>query len=188
MNDISLPSQVRRCLDALTGAGYSAHVVGGCVRDALLGRVCEGWPGDWDICTSALPQEVEAVFTGLRLLPTGARHGTLTLLDNGLPVEITTLRRDGDYADHRRPDRVDFTADLCEDLARRDFTVNAMAYHPADGLIDPFGGREDIAAGVLRCVGAANARLGEDALRILRLFRFVSQLGFAPDEADFLMP
>ena len=175
---ISIPPAVLRCLAALEAAGYSANIVGGCVRDSLMGRV----PHDWDVCTCALPDEVARVFEAGRIIPTGIKHGTLTLLDGDMSIEITTLRRDGDYLDHRRPVGVSFTGDLREDLARRDFTVNAMAFHPERGLCDPFGGEGDIGARVLRCVGEPERRFSEDALRILRLFRFASQLSFAPHE------
>lgn len=174
---ISLPAPVAECVAALGQAGHSAHIVGGCVRDSLMGRL----PSDWDVCTSALPEEAQAVFAVHKVIPTGIRHGTITLLMGEMPIEITTLRRDGDYLDHRRPQSVSFTDSLAEDLARRDFTVNAMAYHPKEGLIDPFGGAADLRAGVLRCVGDPRLRFDEDALRILRLFRFVSQLGLEPE-------
>ncbi len=164
-------------METLQASGYSAHLVGGCVRDSLMGRR----PCDWDICTSALPQQVMDAFPGRKVLPTGIRHGTVTLVEEGGPLEITTLRRDGDYLNHRHPRTVEFTPSLEEDLARRDFTVNAMAYAPYEGVTDPFGGREDLKAGVLRCVGNSLQRFDEDALRILRLFRFASQLSFEPE-------
>jgi len=174
---IAMPDFVLECISLLETSGHTAHIVGGCVRDSLLGHV----PADWDICTSALPGQMQAAFKNkVRTLPTGLKHGTLTLLGKDMSVEATTLRRDGEYLDHRRPDTVDFTLSLEEDLARRDFTVNAMAYHPRDGLCDPFGGQDDMSAGILRCVGNPLNRFEEDALRILRLFRFVSQLGFEP--------
>lgn len=174
---ISIPEPVERCLLDLHKSGYSAHVVGGCVRDALMGRD----PHDWDVCTSALPEEAMEVFAADRVIPTGLQHGTITLVLGGIPIEITTLRRDGDYLDHRRPASVSFTDDLLEDLARRDFTVNAMAYCPEEGLTNPFGGGQDLENQILRCVGEPQTRFEEDALRILRLFRFISQLGFAPE-------
>jgi len=149
------------------------------VRDSLLGVA----PADWDICTSALPGEVCACFTGCKVIPTGLAHGTVTVLMNGRPAEITTFRSDGDYLDHRRPSSVDFSVSLREDMARRDFTVNAMAYSPAEGLVDLFGGAGDLAQRRLRCVGDPAARFCEDALRILRLFRFSAQLNFSIEPA-----
>jgi len=168
-------------METLAASGYSAHLVGGCVRDSLMGRQ----PSDWDICTSALPEQVIAAFPHHKVLPTGIGHGTVTVMMDGNPVEITTLRRDGEYLDHRHPQTVEFTDSLKEDLARRDFTVNAMAYAPQEGLTDPFGGADDLKAGLLRCVGNPRQRFDEDALRILRLLRFASQLSFQP-ESDTL--
>lgn len=169
-------------MDKLTGQGYSAHLVGGCVRDSLLGRS----PSDWDVATSALPHQVQEVFAGSKVLLTGERHGTVTLVEGGMPIEITTLRRDGEYLDHRRPVEVSFTRSLEEDLARRDFTVNAMAYHPLEGLCDPFGGQDDLERRRLRCVGEPRCRFEEDALRMMRLFRFSSQLSFELEEETLL--
>lgn len=172
---LTLPAAVRDILDRLNDAGYEAYAVGGCVRDSLLGRE----PHDWDVTTSALPEETRAVFSHRRVLDTGLRHGTLTVLAaDGLPVEITTYRVDGPYTDSRRPDSVAFTRSLREDLARRDFTINAMAYHPREGLVDYFSGRADLEAGRICCVGDPDRRFGEDALRILRALRFASVLGF----------
>ena len=165
-------------LSRLRDAGYDAYVVGGCVRDALLGRAAH----DWDICTAALPSQTHAVFAGLDVRDTGLRHGTVTLVIDREPFEITTFRVDGVYSDGRRPDSVAFTGSIREDLRRRDFTVNAMAYSPETGLIDPFGGQADLAAGVIRCVGGPAARFSEDALRILRALRFASRLGFRIEE------
>ena len=142
---LTLPSQVHTALDRLTAAGWEAYVVGGAVRDALRGCAA----GDWDITTNADPAQVERVFAGERLIETGLRHGTVTVLLDGLPLEITTYRVDGDYTDHRRPDAVRFTRSLREDLLRRDFTMNALAYHPRTGLVDVCGGAEDIARGVV---------------------------------------
>ena len=173
-----LPEAVLSVIGRLEKAGYEAYAVGGCVRDHLLGRAA----GDYDVTTSALPHEMQAVFAGERVLETGLKHGTLTVFSGDLPIEITTYRIDGAYADHRHPDEVTFTRSLHEDLRRRDFTVNAMAYSPARGLIDPFGGQADLQAGILRCVGDPSRRFQEDALRILRLLRFASVLGFAPEE------
>lgn len=178
---LTLPSQVHTALDRLTAAGWEAYVVGGAVRDALRGCAA----GDWDITTNAEPAQVERVFAGERLIETGLRHGTVTVLLDGLPLEITTYRVDGDYTDHRRPDAVRFTRSLREDLLRRDFTMNALAYNPRTGLVDVFGGAEDIACGVVRCVGEPDRRFQEDGLRILRALRFASVLGFqiAPETA-----
>ena len=170
---LTLPSQVHTALDRLTAAGWEAYVVGGAVRDALRGRPA----GDWDITTNAEPAQVERVFAGERLIETGLRHGTVTVLLDGLPLEITTYRVDGDYTDHRRPDAVRFTRSLREDLLRRDFTMNALAYHPRTGLVDVCGGAEDIARGVVRCVGEPDRRFQEDGLRILRALRFSGRAG-----------
>ena len=175
---IQLPEGAAFVLDRLTRAGYPAYVVGGCVRDALLGIA----PKDWDVCTAATPEEMQRVFAGCHVVETGLKHGTLTVVVDHVPYEVTTFRVDGDYTDHRHPDQVRFVADVREDLARRDFTVNAMAYHPDTGLVDAFHGREDLAAGVIRCVGDPGKRFGEDALRILRALRFASVYGFAMEE------
>lgn len=170
---VDIPAPVREILETLEAAGHRAWCVGGCVRDALLGRA----PEDWDVTTAARPEETMALF-GSRAVPTGLRHGTVTIRTAEGGVEVTTLRRDGAYRDHRRPESVTFTDSLEEDLRRRDFTVNAMAADPAGDLHDPLGGRRDLAAGVLRCVGDPDRRFGEDALRILRGLRFAAQLGF----------
>ena len=172
-------------LEALERAGHQAVLVGGCVRDALGGRA----PHDYDGASSALPQEVLALCGGrFRCIPTGLAHGTVTVVSGGLPVEVTTFRREGTYSDHRHPDGVQYTRRLEEDLARRDFTVNAMAWSPEAGLIDPFGGRRDLAAGVIRCVGEPDRRFQEDALRVLRGLRLAAQLDFRlePDTAAAL--
>ena len=171
---IELPPLAADLLAALHAAGCSAYVVGGCVRDSLLGRA----PGDWDICTSAAPEQIKAVFAADRLLLAGEKHGTVAVLRGGKACEITTFRLDGTYSDHRRPDSVRFVPDVRQDLARRDFTVNAMAWSPEEGLVDAFGGQADLAAGIIRCVGDPSERFGEDALRILRALRFASQLDF----------
>lgn len=178
---VGIPAPVREILETLGAAGHRAWCVGGCVRDALLGRA----PEDWDVATAARPEETMALF-GSRAVPTGLRHGTVTIRTAEGGVEVTTLRRDGAYRDHRRPESVTFTDSLEEDLRRRDFTVNAMAADPAGDLHDPLGGRRDLAAGVLRCVGDPDRRFGEDALRILRGLRFAAQLGFTihPATAD----
>ena len=177
---LDIPPAPLRLITLLESAGHAAFCVGGCVRDALLGQA----PADWDLCTSALPEQaMEALRPhGVRMLETGLRHGTVTAVIDHNPVEITTFRLDGDYADHRRPGSVTFTDDLAADLGRRDFTVNAMAWSPARGLADPFGGQADLRAGLLRCVGEPALRFGEDALRILRCLRFASVLGFAIEE------
>jgi tRNA nucleotidyltransferase (CCA-adding enzyme) len=175
---MKLDPSAKYVLDRLRGAGFPAWAVGGCVRDSLLGAE----PADWDVCTAALPEQTAALFE--RVARTGEKHGTVTaLLDR--PIEITTLRTEGAYLDRRRPSGVSFTGDIRADLARRDFTINAMAWSPEDGLVDPFGGRDDLAAGVLRCVGDPKERFSEDALRILRALRFISRLGFeAEPETD----
>ncbi len=175
MLKIDWPEYVLSVLDALERAGYEAWAVGGCVRDALLGRE----PHDWDVCTAATPGEMRGALTGFRLLDTGEKHGTLTAMVHGEPVEITTFRADGAYTDHRRPDGVSFVTSLREDLARRDFTVNAMACHPERGIADYFGGQEDLRAGLIRCVGDAHERFNEDGLRILRALRFAARFRFA---------
>ena len=162
-------------LERLTGAGYEAYAVGGCVRDSLMGQT----PGDWDVCTSARPEQTEAVFSDCRCIETGIRHGTVTVLYEGAPYEVTTFRRDGDYRDHRRPEQVTFVSHLTEDLRRRDFTVNAMALGLDGALRDPFDGQGDLQKGIIRCVGDPDARFQEDALRILRALRFAARLGFS---------
>ena len=173
-----LPQAVLGLITRLEKAGFSAYAVGGCVRDSLLGLE----PHDWDLCTSALPEQIQAVFSGFRTVDTGLKHGTLTVLVDHVPYEITTFRVDGNYTDHRHPDSVSFVGDLREDLARRDFTVNAMAFSPASGLADPFRGQEDLSAGIIRCVGEAEKRFSEDALRVLRALRFASVFDFAVEE------
>ena len=176
-----LPPGALEVLRRLNAAGYQAYAVGGCVRDLARGVP----PHDYDICTSALPAQTERCFAGERVVETGIKHGTVTVLMAGEPYEITTFRTDGDYLDGRHPQSVAFTDSLTEDLRRRDFTINAMAYHPDIGLRDPFDGQADIARRVIRCVGDAGARFSEDALRILRALRFAAELGFdiAPDTA-----
>lgn len=174
---VPIPEDVSAALDRLRSRGFRANPVGGCVRDSLLGIL----PEDWDICTSGRPEETLACFGDCKTIPTGLRHGTVTVLWRGRSLEITTYRRDGAYSDHRRPDGVDFVDDLAEDLARRDFTVNAMALSPEGEVIDPFGGQKDLERGLLRCVGEPERRFREDALRILRLVRFAARLGFAPE-------
>ena len=166
-------------LDALHAAGYAAYAVGGCVRDSLLGRTAH----DWDLCTSALPQQVMELFGTEQCIPTGLQHGTVTIKYGGQLYETTTFRTEGSYTDGRHPDEVQFVPDVREDLARRDFTINAMAYNEAEGLVDPFGGQADLQNGLLRAVGEPQQRFTEDALRILRLYRFAARFGFALDAA-----
>lgn len=172
MTEQTVPAGVEACRGTLERAGWPAYLVGGCVRDLLLGRT----PADYDIATAARPEQVMALF--LRTIPTGIKHGTVTVLTEDGPVEVTTFRREGSYTDGRRPDRVRFDAGLAEDLSRRDFTVNAMAMDGAGAVTDPFQGRADLAAGVIRCVGDPERRFAEDALRMLRAVRFSAQLGF----------
>lgn len=168
-----------KAIDVLEGAGYQAYVVGGFVRDAVLDRPCH----DVDITTDSLWYNTRDCFiqAGMRVVDTGSAHGTVTVLIDGEPIEITTFRTDGTYSDHRRPDSVRFVKTVEEDLSRRDFTVNAMAWNPRRGFVDPFGGLQDLHAGVIRCVGEPARRFEEDALRILRAVRFSAQLGFAVD-------
>ena len=164
-------------LDTLHRAGYAAYVVGGCVRDSLLGLT----PHDWDLCTSALPQQGMKLFGEEKCIPTGLQHGTVTVKQGGGLYEITTFRTEGTYTDGRHPDEVHFVPDVREDLARRDFTINAMAYNAKEGLVDPFGGQADLQSGILRAVGVPHQRFTEDALRILRLYRFAARFGFSID-------
>lgn len=166
-------------LNALHAAGYAAYAVGGCVRDSLLGRTAH----DWDLCTSALPQQVMELFGAAQCIPTGLQHGTVTIKYGGQLYETTTFRTEGSYTDGRHPDAVQFVPDVREDLARRDFTINAMAYNEAEGLVDPFGGQKDLQNGLLRAVGEPQQRFTEDALRILRLYRFAARFGFVLDAA-----
>ena len=173
---ISLPKEVKYIIEQLNSAGFEAYAVGGCVRDSLLERV----PNDWDITTSATPQEIKSAFR--RTVDTGIKHGTVTVLIGGEGYEVTTFRIDGEYSDHRRPDGVTFTRELSEDLLRRDFTINAMAYSEGTGLVDLYGGVDDLKKGIIRCVGNPDDRFNEDALRIMRAVRFGAQLGFDIDE------
>lgn len=175
-----LPQPVKAALTALDSAGFEAYVVGGAVRDHIRG---ERDTKDWDIATNALPDEVKTVFAGYRLIETGLKHGTVTVVIEHEPLEITTYRVDGSYSDHRRPDAVSFTGSLEEDLERRDFTINALAYSPKTGVVDFHGGLEDIAGNCVRCVGDPDKRFQEDGLRILRAIRFASVLGMTI-EAD----
>lgn len=175
-NKIILPEKVNLIIRTLQVHGFEAYAVGGCVRDSILGRE----PEDWDITTSAMPEETKALF--VRTFDTGIEHGTVTVLLEGQGFEVTTYRIDGKYEDSRHPTEVTFTRSLKEDLLRRDFTINAMAYNAKDGLVDIFGGMEDLQNGIIRCVGNAIERFSEDALRILRGVRFAAQLGFHIDK------
>ena len=175
MEEFRIPKEVQFVLNRLNTAGHEAFCVGGCVRDTLLGLS----PADWDVTTNALPDTVKACFPDCRLVETGIKHGTVTILVNELPIEATTYRADGVYRDHRHPEQVAFSSRLEDDLARRDFTVNAMAYQPKQGLVDVFGGKTDLRAALLRCVGDPARRFEEDALRILRCLRFSATLGFS---------
>lgn len=170
--NLAIPAPVQAVLQSLRAAGYQACPVGGCVRDTLLGHK----PHDWDVTTAATPEQAEAALAAFRCLETGKKHGTITALSAGMPIEVTTFRIDGAYSDNRRPDSVRFTRSLAEDLQRRDFTINAMAWD--QGLVDPFHGQCDLSAGVIRCVGAPERRFQEDGLRVLRALRFASVLDF----------
>lgn len=172
--DITLPTPVARALSVLEACGYEGYTVGGCVRDSLLGRA----PNDWDITTNATPEEMKVCFKGFRVIETGIRHGTLTVIVDGMQLEITTYRNDGEYLDNRHPVQVTFSKNIEDDLSRRDFTVNAMAYHPQKGFVDLFGGREDLQNRIIRAVGDAKTRFEEDGLRILRAIRFAAVLDF----------
>lgn len=180
------PDYVKNCIDLLEKARFSAYAVGGAVRDSLLGVA----PADWDVTTSALPDDILNVFSDFRTIPTGIKHGTVTVLfeiDEGTaPIEITTYRIDGEYRDSRHPENVSFSSNLFDDLSRRDFTVNAMAYNEKDGIIDVFGGRQDLEDHIIRTVGDPEKRFSEDALRILRAFRFSAQLSFEIEEKTLL--
>jgi len=171
---LDIPAPALNILSRLQSRGYEAFLVGGCVRDILMGRS----PHDWDITTNAAPAEIVKAFEDYKVIETGLKHGTVTVLSGGEGIEVTTYRMDGVYADHRRPESVSFTKSVKEDLARRDFTINAICYSPQSGFIDPYGGEKDIKAGVIRCVGEPDKRFEEDALRILRALRFSSLLGF----------
>ncbi len=177
INAMILPREIEICISSLTARGYKAYVVGGAVRDHLMNRQIN----DYDICTSALPTEVESVFSDYKVIETGIKHGTVTVLVGASHIEITTFRTEGSYSDGRHPDTVDFTSDIVKDLSRRDFTVNAIAYSPNEGYIDPFNGIADIQKKIIRCVGDPLNRFSEDALRILRALRFASTLDFDID-------
>ena len=171
---MKLPESARYIIDKLHEAGYEAYIVGGCVRDFLMGED----PHDWDMTTSARPEDVKRIFSDFNIIDTGIKHGTVTLMMESEPFEITTYRTDGSYVNSRRPQSVTFVASLREDLRRRDFTINAMAWNHTGGLMDYFGGREDLESGIIRCVGNPDERLSEDALRILRALRFASEKDF----------
>lgn len=171
---IQVPTPVQTIIDRLSKAGYEAYAVGGCIRDSITGAI----PNDWDICTSALPETVEKVFDGFHIIETGLQHGTVTLMIDHVGYEITTYRTEGTYSDRRKPDYVEFVTDLREDVKRRDFTINAMAYNDENGLQDYFGGIADLEKHIIRCVGDANERFNEDALRILRAMRFAATFDF----------
>ena len=177
MLDFSLPAYVSVVMEALARAGHRGYLVGGSLRDILRGVA----PHDYDMTTDALPEEMTEIFSDFRVIPTGLKHGTVTVLSDGHPIEVTTHRVDGEYLDARRPEQVSFTRSLAEDLSRRDFTVNAMAWNPETGLVDLFDGQGDLKNGILRAVGDPATRFSEDALRILRLFRFSAQLDFDID-------
>ena len=175
---INIPKDVEKVIDILTKNGHKAYVVGGCVRDKLIGRE----PDDWDVTTDAAPERIKELFSSFRTVDTGIDHGTVLIVSGKTPVETTTFRIDGEYSDNRHPDSVTFTRNVEDDLARRDFTINAMAYNNTDGLIDPFGGRKDLADNIIRCVGDPDKRFNEDGLRIMRAVRFSSVLGFKIEE------
>ena len=177
---ITIPADVSHIIGTLNDNGHEAYIVGGCVRDSLMGDM----PKDWDITTSATPCQVAEIFP--RTHETGIKHGTITVLIGRQGYEVTTYRIDGEYLDSRRPQNVIFTTNIEEDLSRRDFTMNAIAYNPSSGFVDPFGGKADIGKKIIRCVGNADCRFGEDALRMLRAVRFAGQLGFAVDDAALL--
>lgn len=172
--EINMPADVEYILSELIRNGYEAYIVGGCVRDSIMGIV----PHDWDICTSALPDEVVHIFNEYKIIPTGIKHGTVTIVFPSGQYEITTYRIDGEYKDNRHPDKVRFTNSLLEDLKRRDFTINALAYNQYNGLIDYFGGIKDIKKKIIRCVGSPGNRFNEDALRMMRAIRFAATLKF----------
>lgn len=176
--NFEIPDGARRILQTLNGAGFEAYLVGGCVRDLLRGVE----PYDWDICTPALPEETKRCFAGQRIIETGLKHGTVTVMDEGEPYEITTYRTEGPYSDSRRPDFVRFVPGLEQDLARRDFTMNAIAMDLEGNLRDPFGGEDDIKAGLIRCVGKPDQRFQEDGLRVMRALRFAAALGYDIEE------
>lgn len=173
-----VPESVLYIIEKFNKANFQAFAVGGCIRDRMLGID----PKDWDVCSSATPEEALRVFADDRIIPTGIKHGTVTVIARGEPIEVTTFRTDGEYSDSRHPDKVIFVGDLISDLKRRDFTINAMAWSPESGLIDPFGGKEDLSERCIRCVGDPEIRFREDVLRVIRGLRFSSSLGFSIEE------
>ena len=177
---INIPKDAQFIIDQLQKHNFQSYVVGGCVRDAILGRE----PHDWDICTSATPEEMLVILRHTyhyHVIPTGLKHGTVTVMLHEEPYEVTTFRKDVEYSDGRHPDKVEFVTDIIEDLSRRDFTIKAMAYNDEEGLVDPFNGKQDLLNKTIKCVGEAKDRFGEDALRMLRAIRFAAQLGFEID-------
>lgn len=178
---INIPEHINMCINMLNKAGYEAYIVGGCVRDSIIGRV----PNDWDICTSATPLQIKKVFEEYNTIDVGIEHGTIAVIFKEEKIEITTYRVDGKYLDNRRPDSVTFTLSLKEDLSRRDFTINAMAYSKETGIIDYFSGKDDISKKIIRCVGDPVKRFSEDALRIMRALRFAAQLDYFIDDRTF---
>ena len=179
MESIQIPAAANELISRLEKTGQEAYVVGGCVRDSLMGKA----PHDWDVCTSATPGQVRKALPGWTIIDTGVKHGTVTVMVDRTPYEVTTFRTEGTYSDGRHPDRVEFVNRVEIDLARRDFTVNAMAYNDRTGLVDPYGGRYDLARKTIRAVRDAPQRFQEDGLRILRALRFASMLGFALEES-----
>lgn len=175
---IKIPKEAEKIIEKLNKSGFEAYAVGGCVRDSLLGKE----PQDWDICTSARPEQTEKCLKEYKIIETGIKHGTVTVLAEGKPFEVTTYRVDGKYLNNRKPEQVCFVENIREDLGRRDFTINAMAYNREDGIVDMFGGQEDLKHRIIRCAGEAEVRFEEDALRILRALRFASVLGFDIEE------
>ncbi len=177
MRYVSMPKEAKKIIDTLYGAGHEAYIVGGCVRDELLGRT----PEDYDITTSAAPEKVKGLFE--RTVDTGIKHGTVTVIENGKPYEVTTFRIDGEYKDNRHPVSISYTSNVKDDLARRDFTVNALAYNEREGIVDAFSGISDLEKGIIRCVRDPRERFSEDALRVLRGIRFSSTLGFSIEKS-----
>lgn len=176
--NIVLPKNVKTIIKILNTHNYEAFIVGGCVRDSVIGLT----PHDWDICTNAKPEEIKKCFENFNTFDSGIKHGTISVVLDGEVFEVTTYRIDGTYSDNRRPDSVTFTSDITQDLARRDFTINAMAYNEKRGLIDPYGGRNDLSDKIIKCVGNPDFRFNEDALRIIRALRFASVYNFEIDD------
>jgi tRNA nucleotidyltransferase (CCA-adding enzyme) len=177
--DIECPESVITAISLLEKSGFEAYTVGGCVRDAIMGKA----PHDWDMTTSSAPEQTMEVFKGYRTIPTGIKHGTVTVIINREPIEITTMRIDGEYIDCRHPETVQYTDRIKDDLSRRDFTANAMAYNPKFGVVDPYGGESDIKNKLIKCVGDPDKRFNEDALRIIRALRFSSVLDFEIEQS-----